>query len=61
MKKASILSMFLPVVLATVFVFHAKETKAQSVSCASAQQTCYEVFVSGIKVKTVSGKAQIKL
>lgn len=32
-----------------------------SVSCATASQVCYEVFVSGVKIKTVDGKAQIRL
>ncbi|XVJ64746.1 MAG: hypothetical protein HEQ40_00705 [Lacibacter sp.] len=61
MKKLSIFSLFIPLLLAIVFAFHANTAKAQSVSCASASQTCYEVYVSGIKVKTVSGKAQIRL
>lgn len=61
MKKLSFFSLFLPTLLAFVFAFHTNEAKAQSASCAAASQTCYEVYVSGIKVKTVSGKVVIKL
>ncbi len=34
---------------------------AQSISCVSSKQTCYEVYLGGVKVRTVGGKAQIKL
>lgn len=34
---------------------------AQSVTCKSSKQTCYEAFVGPLKVKTVPGLAQIRL
>ena len=61
MKKLSFFSLFLPTLLALVFAFHTNEAKAQSASCVAAGQTCYEVYVGGIKVKTVSGKVVIRL
>jgi hypothetical protein len=61
MKKNQIISISIPLILALIFVVYPEKSNAQSISCVSAQQTCYEVFVSGIKVKTVAGKAQIKL
>jgi hypothetical protein len=59
MKK--IIFTALPVLLALVFVFQSKVASAQTASCEKAEQTCYQVIVKGIVVKTVGGKAVIRL
>jgi hypothetical protein len=63
MKKFQKITLSVFAISFALFLNFASPIKAfaQSVSCASAKQTCYEVYVSGFKVKTVGGKAQIKL
>ncbi|WP_460585382.1 hypothetical protein [Hymenobacter arcticus] len=38
-----------------------KPAFAQTARCAPDSQTCYQVYVSAVKVRTVSGVAQIRL
>ena len=38
-----------------------KPAFAQTARCAPDAQTCYQVYVSAVKVRTVSGVAQIRL
>jgi len=42
-------------------VLDAKPVSAESVTCSAASQTCYEVYIKGVKVRSPSGVAQIRL